>query len=278
MKALILCVGGLRGAYDAGVAAALCQKLGNKYFDAIYMSSVGVYAGTFYAANQPDIIENTWRNYVCGNQFVNFLNPIKGRNILDIEYLIDIFKTEKSYLDIDEIINSGVKLNYVVENLRTGKVEYLQPTKENVFELLRAGSAVPIIHGPVKLNNEMYIDGALVDPLPVKKAIEDGYKEIVVVYNKPKGFRLGIINKFNLWILSIFMPPLIGKQTRALGNLLQSVEKTIAENKDILIIRPDLKVDFSILNTNKKVINKIFDAGLSDGYKAAEKLLENKPL
>ena len=94
MRALVLGVGGLRGAYDAGVAAALCQTLGHTYFDAIYMSSVGVFAGTFFAANQPDVMEHAWRNYVSGKQLVNYANPLRGRNILNTEYLIDIFKND----------------------------------------------------------------------------------------------------------------------------------------------------------------------------------------
>ena len=54
-KALVVGSGGLNGAYSAGVVAELGRQLGPKHFDAVYASSVGVYAATFLVANQPDL-------------------------------------------------------------------------------------------------------------------------------------------------------------------------------------------------------------------------------
>src|SRR3989344_9650545 len=106
MRALVLSVGGLRGAYDAVVAAALCRRLGSKYFQAIYACSVGVFAGSFYASNQPDIIENTWTNYVDGNQLVKYSNIVKGKDILNTDYLIDLFRSEKSFIDVEKVFSA----------------------------------------------------------------------------------------------------------------------------------------------------------------------------
>ncbi len=272
MRALILGIGGLRGAYDAGVAAALCRKLGNTYFDAIYATSVGVFAATFYAANQPDVIENTWRNYVCGNQLVNYRNPFYGRNILDTEYLIDLFKSDKSLLDKNEIFASGVKIQYAVEKLESGKAEYMTPTKENIFDLMLAATAVPIIHKPVILNGDKYIDGSLVDPIPIKKAIADGCDEIVVIYNKPKGFYVSSEYTLVSKVVPLFFSKIIGSQIKGLESLYRNLEDTL-EKENPLVIRPREKVNFSILNTNKQVINKLVDMGLKDGYAAAEQIL-----
>ena len=58
-KALIVGSGGLKGAFEAGAVAKLCRVLGPDYFDAVYASSVGVFAATFFVANQPETIENT---------------------------------------------------------------------------------------------------------------------------------------------------------------------------------------------------------------------------
>ena len=276
MRALILSIGGLRGAYEAGVASALCRKLGSKYFDAIYMSSVGSFNGTFYAANQPDVIEDVWRNYVSGNQLVNYFNPFKGRAILDLEYLIDLFQSEKLRLNLDEIFNSGIKLHYVVENLKTGLPKYIEPTRENIFDLLRASSAVPIIHGPVALNGIKYVDGSLVDPLPFKRALEDGYNELVLIYNKPKGFFVGRAYKIFVRIFSLFVPKAIGRRMLNLEHLYKNIEKELESNNNIMVIRPNFPLHFLMLERNKKKINQAFNAGLKDGYKAAEKILRLK--
>jgi predicted patatin/cPLA2 family phospholipase len=274
MKALILSAGGLKGAYDAGVAAALCRQLGNKYFDAIYMTSVGAFAGTFYAANQPDTIENTWRNYVCGNQLVNYFNPLRDRDILDTEYLIEIFKNEKSFLNLDTIFSSGVKLNYVVTNLKTDLVEYLVPTKENIFDVLLAASAMPIAHRPVKINGIEYTDGAIINPLPIQKALDDGHTEIVVIYNKSSDYELSKAKKLRLKLASLLAPLPIRNKMDKMEEIRKSLEKKF-DNENIMVIRPSFPIESSILNTNKGVINKLFDLGLKDGDEAAEKILSH---
>ena len=94
-RALILGSGGLAGAYSAGFASELCKKLGNEYFDSIYCYSVGSTIGTFFVANQPDVIENTWRKYVSGKQLIKPLNFLKGKPTLDLDYLISLFNNGK---------------------------------------------------------------------------------------------------------------------------------------------------------------------------------------
>jgi predicted patatin/cPLA2 family phospholipase len=98
-RLLFLDGGGLNGAYSAGVIFVLGKYLPKDYFNAIYMSSVGVYAGTFFASGQFDTIENTWRNLVSGKQLINFLNPFIGKEILKLDYLTEIYRNQQSWLD-----------------------------------------------------------------------------------------------------------------------------------------------------------------------------------
>jgi len=49
--ALIIGPGGLRGAYNAGVAVGLGRALGTDWVDGVYASSVGVYMAAFLRLN-----------------------------------------------------------------------------------------------------------------------------------------------------------------------------------------------------------------------------------
>ncbi len=264
MRALVIGVGGLRGAYDAGVAATLCRNLGSQYFDAIYMSSVGVFAGTFYAANQPDVMENTWRNYVHGRQLINFLNPFRQRNILDTEYLIDIFRGSTSYLDVDRALASQVALSYSAEHYPTGNLVYLQPDRERIFDMMRAATALPFLHAPVKMGSETYIDAGFVDPLPFQKALADGHTDITVIYNKSPGFYVGRGYQLFGTLFSLLLTPTIGAQARALNSKYKTIERSLADTKHIRIIRPSIPITMSITNTNQKNLHQLFDLGVHD--------------
>jgi predicted patatin/cPLA2 family phospholipase len=269
MKALIISVGGLRGAYDAGVATALLRKLGPKYFDSIYMSSVGSFTGTFFAANQADVIEETWRNRVHGKQLINYSNILKGKNILNTEYLIDLFSQGKCKLNLENLFSSGIKLNYIVENVKNESVEYLQPKQDNIFTIMRAATAVPLAHKPVKLNGETYIDGGSLDPLPIRKAIDDGYNEITIIYNKSIKFYNRKPQKYVAAFFGLFATPQMKRMLRLSRRELK-IDEYIMKTHNIKVIRPEVAVPFLLFNTNKKVINRLFDLGLVDGNKAAE--------
>jgi len=273
MRALIIGGGGLKGSYDAGVLTALLKKLGNKYFDAIYMSSVGSFTGTFYAANQIETIENTWRNYVYGDQLINCLNPLKGKKLLNNEYLIDMFRDGKSKLDIKTVFSSGVKLNYVIENLETCKAEYVEPNSNNIFELMLAACAVPIIYGPVKVGDNIYIDGGLFNPLPIQKALDDGYKEIVVIYNRTKEYHNGVLEKSVIWLMSLFFSSHMRKKIIEAENARKLANKKL-KSENVVLISPSTPITTTNFNRRKSVININFDLGLKDGYAAISKILK----
>src|SRR3989344_1338405 len=122
----------MRGAFLVGALKKIYERLGNEHFDVIIASSVGVFEQAFFAAGQIDIMENTWREYVSGQQLINFLNPFRGRPILDLDYLIDLFQSKRSMLDLDAFGNSKAKLLTAVTDYKTREPRFLY-LKEDVF-------------------------------------------------------------------------------------------------------------------------------------------------
>ncbi|MFC1687762.1 patatin-like phospholipase family protein [Patescibacteria group bacterium] len=264
-RALVIGGGGLRGAYGAGVLTTLCKKLGPDYFDAVYASSVGVFAATFFLSNQPDTIEHTWRNLVSGKQLVNYSHLFKKGNILDLEYLVKIFQNEKSLLDIEAVMNSPSTIIYTLTEYPSGKETHLVPTRQNIFDLMRASAALPLVYGLVTINSKKYIDGGISNNLPVHKALTDGCNEILVVHNKPEKS----YGDPKSWILShitsLYLPPAIVHLMKMSKKQMQSLEKEIFLNPRISIIRPDRQLPLtSILDTNKHRINTSFNMGAID--------------
>ena len=54
------------------------------------------------------------------------------------------------------------------------------------FNIMKASSAVPVACEPYVIDGVPYFDGGIVDPVPVQKAIDDGYDRIVLVLTRPK--------------------------------------------------------------------------------------------
>jgi predicted patatin/cPLA2 family phospholipase len=264
-RALVLGGGGLQGAYGAGALSVLCHELGPDYFDSVYASSVGVFAGTFYVSGEAAVIENTWRNLVHDDRLISLKKWRQGRQILDLEYLVDIFQNQHSYLSIDRVYSRPIHLVFTLTERATGKPKYLKPRPENLFDAMRASSALPIVHKPVNLGGVDYIDGALADPLPLEKALEGGYDEIYCVYNTPKRKSQPFLPGLFSNIISNFFPKHIGSLMRDLLNKEAALEEKLVPSQKLKIIRPRGELPMrSIVDTNKKRINETIDLGQRD--------------
>jgi len=264
-KALVTGIGGLRGAYDAGVLATLCRELGPEYFHAHYTCSVGVFASTFFISNQPDNIENTWRNHVNGRKLINFRNIFSDREILDLEYLINLFQTDTSRLDLERVLTSPVSLKYVLTHFDSGNPLYHNPKGNNLFESMKASSALPLLHSPVEVDGVRFIDGGLSDPLPVNKALQEGHDDILVVYNKIHGFYTEMWFELLQRLMSLKYPPQIARLIKTYHERLKQLEEEIEHNPRIRIIRPSKELPLrSVVDTDKERINYTFDIGIQD--------------
>jgi len=272
-RALVIGGGGFFGAYNAGVCVTLCKRLGYDYFDTIYGCSSGALAAVMYASNQTHHLENIWRNLVDGKKVINFLNIIRGGQVLNLEYLEDLIKNNGGASIVNKIFSSSVKIKLVVTEIGSGNPRYLSLTKGNIFDLIKASAAVPFIHGPVMVNNKFYIDGGLTDPLPIIPAIHDGHDEIVAILNRPQ--KPGLSNRQKKVIVGLALR-LISKNAYLLFKLedqiISRIEKNLKDNPFVSAIRPkrSLPID-SFIDTDKERINKTFNIGVRD----AKKFLNN---
>ncbi|MFA6436987.1 MAG: patatin-like phospholipase family protein [Candidatus Paceibacterota bacterium] len=268
-KALVLGQGGLAGAYSAGFVSELCRQLGNKYFDSVYCYSVGSTIGTFFVANQPQVIENTWQNYVSGKQLIKPFNFLKRKPILDLDYLVSLFQNKKAKLNIDAVMSSGINLQYVLIDYNSGEINCLKPDKINIFKLIKACCSLPIVHGPSEVDDKLFFDAAFVyGGLPFLEKIANQYDEIVVVLNFPKDYRSNLLwwPVMNIFfpIASYFYPKKLRTVFKRRKNKWKEIFKCAEKNKHIKILAPNrLFLGFGG-DSNKKHIHKTIDLGKQD--------------
>ena len=264
-RALVIGIAGLRGAYDAGAAFTLCRELGPDYFAAIYAVSAGAYTAAHFALNQPDSGEQVWRNYLDGRKLVNFFNPLRGRQMFDLEYLTDIFQNGETLLHTENLPKIPTALNYVHTERPTGNPIYVQPKPEDIFGIMEASSAMPFLHSPIFLNGVAYIDGGLSDPLPFKKAKVDGYEEIIIIYSKPANFVGKERHDASSRFLAACISPAIAALLKKQRLYFQQIEHEMEDEKDLKVIRPKMPLPLtSFIDSNKERMNRTFDMGVAD--------------
>lgn len=193
-KVLIIRGGSMKGAFSVGAVETLYRSLGPDYFDAIYSNSVGIMQQVFYASKQIENNVKGWTDYVWGKQLIRFSNIFHNKPIINVDYLIELYKSDRCYLDLEAMKHAHAELYCVVTDHQDHKPVILDLKKEDVFKVMQATCAVPFLyHKKVYINGKRYHDGSLtIDSIfndLIKKLLNDGFSEIVIILNHRDYFK-----------------------------------------------------------------------------------------
>lgn len=183
--ALVMEGGGLRGIFTAGAIDCLLDNDIN--FDYV----VGVSAG---ACNTFSYIgkANKYMKNIIGmrNPFKSFYGVpqmIESHKYIDLDKVFDEYTKEFNF-DFDTFINNPTRWDMVVSNIYTGKAEYMNSHDVKQAKTIgKASCSLPIITSPVTINDQLYLDGGICDPIPYQRALDLGYDKVVAILTRKKG-------------------------------------------------------------------------------------------
>jgi predicted patatin/cPLA2 family phospholipase len=185
---LVLEGGGLRGAFVAGVLGELarCESL---RFSHIFATSAAAASAAYMVAGQIERALQIWRDRTHGAQLVSPRHLLRGRGLMDIDGLVEVFRGDLA-LDAERVAASTTSLRIAVTNCMTGGADHVVATRTNVYELLKATMALPIVYGRVvPVDGVPYIDGGIADAIPLEAALALAPARIIVVTTRPNGYR-----------------------------------------------------------------------------------------
>lgn len=100
------------------------------------------------------------------------------------------FRTRLDLFDWEAYYNYPGKVEFGVTNATTGDVEYMSAhDMDKKCQILRATCAIPLVFPEIKINETPYYDGGLTDPIPVLRAIEQGFDKHVIILTRPQGYQ-----------------------------------------------------------------------------------------
>ncbi|TGK62712.1 hydrolase [Leptospira wolffii] len=285
-RALLVEGGGMKGAFAGGVLHSLNCTLPAQNFDLILAVSSGACCAAYYATTpnpEPVAGDHTlsiWKYELAGKKLISVLNPIFGRTFLDQKYLIDYLFRKKYRIVTENLGKKGLpELRIAVSNLRSRSIEYRKATKENLFDLLKAATSLPIAtKGKYKIDGEYLSDAAILNPLPLEDLIEAGYKDITVVLNSPIEHLsppLTSVSRF----LSFPLDRKLSKIMKISHHTNYNAGRAIASNPPkgvrIYTIGPETKLPVGLITTKESRLIETVELGKEIGRKAAEFLKRN---
>lgn len=260
---LILEGGGMRGVFTTGVLDCFLDN-GIEFGEII-----GVSAGACHACSYISKQRKRARD-IC----VNYIDDKRYCSIYSLITTGDMFGVQFAYHEIPDVLypfdhetynSSETKLYSTVTNVESGKAEYhlLKDMNEDI-DNLRASASLPFVSRIVDINGNKYLDGGIIDSIPLKKIEEDGYAKNIVVLTQPKEYRKSE-NKI-AWLAKVLyrkypkMYNLLKNRHLAYNEEIEYIDEQEARG-NILVIRPQESLNVSRIEKDKTKLEAIYQLG-----------------
>lgn len=261
--------GGLRGIYGAGVFD-YCLDRGIQ-FDYCIGVSAGSANIASYLGKQKGRNYQFYMEYAFRRQYMSLHNLLHTGSYINMDYVYGELsnKNGEDPLNFEMIENSASMMKVVALNALTGEPVYFDKDDmvQDNYNILKASSSIPVVCRPYFVDDVPCYDGGLADPVPVKRAFEDGCDKVVVILTKPQDFVRAPEKDARL-------AKLLRRRYAKAADSLQlrykkyndgvAFAKEYAKQGKVLVIAPDDCCGMSTLTKNRKRIEEMYRKGYAD--------------
>lgn len=266
--------GGFRGIYAAGVLDRCIDD--GVTFDL----GIGVSAGSAniasFISRQKGRNFRFYTEYGLRPQYAGIRNFLFKRSFLDLDYVYGTLSNTGGEDPVDFEAFAANPMDFIVAaaEAETGEVAYFdkQDIKLDDLSILKASSAIPTVCKPYEVEGIAYYDGALGDPVPVDKALEEGCDKVVVILTKPRDTLRTADSDIKL---ARFINKKYPKAAVALRERARRYNEGVARTKEleaegrVLIVAPDDTCGVSTLTRDKEKLYALYAKGYADGAAVA---------
>ena len=202
--------------------------------------------------------------------YIGLRHLLKKRNILDFDLLFTEFPEHILPYDYDAYFSSPERFVMVTTNCLTGEANYFEEKqdKNRVIDIVRASSSLPIVCPIAYVDGIPMLDGGIVDSIPLQHAIDEGYKNNVVVLTRNRGYRKESKDiKIPSFVYRKYpkIREALSHRCAVYNAQLEMVERMEDEGK-IVVIRPQKPV---VVDRIERDIQKLTDF-YQEGYECAK--------
>lgn len=269
MTGIIDVGGGMRDIYGAGAYDRFLDD--NISFDCC----VGVSAGSgnliSFIAGQRGRAYRFYCEYSFRKQYMSFGNYFKNGSYIDFDYPYDKISVTSGEdpLDYNAFSLYKGKFFVVTTDAQTGEAVYFDGMNMPIdkYDPIKASGTLPVVCKPCNINNRLYYDGGVAEPVPLDKALEEGCDKIVLILTRPRDFRM-IHGKESLAskLVRGKYPDTAAALDRRARKYNTAVERAVELEKQgkCLVLAPDDCCGIDTLTKDKEKLDKLYHKGYED--------------
>lgn len=154
--------GGIRGIAHLGVLAALDAH--GVRIDCISGTSSGAIIGAFYAQG---ISPKEGFEIYQKIKLSTYIKPVLNLGLLSLDHTEKLYKTYIPHNSFEEL---KCNLTVAATNFYSGALTYFN--SGNLTKAVQASSCIPGVFKPIFIENQMYVDGGVLDNFPIQPLLD----------------------------------------------------------------------------------------------------------
>ncbi|MCF8564279.1 patatin family protein [Alicyclobacillus tolerans] len=196
---LVLEGGGLRGVYTAGVLEFFADH--NLYFPYTIGVSAGACNAVSYLSKQKGRNKVVNIDFIKDFRYLSWRNMWRSRELFGTDFIFDEIPHALVPFDYDTFHAGNEEFVIGTTDCETGEPVYYAKSEGgfDLMHILRASSSLPFIAPIVEHAGRKLMDGGIADPIPIRKAEQDGWRKNVVVLTQSRDY-VKKPNRFS-WVL-----------------------------------------------------------------------------
>lgn len=264
--------GGLRGIYAAGVLDYCLEQ--NIRFDLCIGISAGSANLASFAAGQKGRNYRFYTEYALRKQYMGMGNFFRKRSFVDMDYVYGTLSRAdgEDPLDYPALRDNPMEFWVVATDALTGRAKYFRKddVRQDDYSIMKASSSIPFVCPPYSVQGTPYFDGALGNPVPIRKAFKLGCDRVVLILTKPENLIRTPGRDVKLAALIRRKYPAAAKklcQRARRYNESVAFTQEYARQGKALIIAPDDTCGADTLKKDKRALQRLYEKGYRDGRK-----------
>lgn len=267
--------GGTKAAYTAGVLECfLDQGIEFPY-------CAGISAGAFcllpFVSKQKERLRITGVDSTTRKEAVG-LHPIfHEKAVFGIESTYN-YVEEKAPLDLKAFKENSCEFETGLYNIETGKLEYFNKEMYTSDGLVaKAACSLLMLTHPVIINGKRYMDGGLIDMIPIEQALKQGCDKVIFISTKEENYIRKPAPSWQLRLARILYKnePYIAEDLKVRHENYAKQWGKVKELKqqgNALILQPTCDMGITRYTTDKEKLNKWYDLGYQDTLKRIDEI------
>ena len=275
---LVLEGGGLKGVYTAGVLDFFLDK--GLEFSSCYGVSAGVHQMCSYLSKQKGRGYRVYVDYLDNKHYCGARSLLTSGDLFNVKMCYDLIPNYLYPFDKETFEKYEGKAYAGVTNIKTGRAEYIRiKNMDKDIDVVRATGSLPLVSRNVKIGENLYLDGALADSIPIQKSILDGNRKNIVVMTKETGYKKKPLSASMQPLLKVryFKYPKVYELMRGRHieyNATLDFLKNQEKNGQAFVIRPEYDSGVGRIEKDVKKLERLYRMGYEDGEKNYDRMME----